>query len=255
MDAGQVTTLAQNASRVARCGRACLRLFSDCSGLSKKQLVGRFVIALIPCVVMLILMIFISVYPPPPDIRLYGIVARTALGLIGLVDWPFLHLNWSHLASNIFFVLALGFLIAVFSPLDYVLVFLVSQFVGGFFVWVSGPSAVSVIGASGVVMGFFAAIIVRAIFERSWYVQCVIVRFHIFLIQVVYFLGRNHRLLLRLFHYPGSFTRTKLWRLFRVVASTFVWALERRSNCSTFGADSQTKKTTSSASREWNAGF
>ncbi len=158
---GQVT-------RVARCSRQCARLFADCSGLTKKQLLVRFLLCLVPCVAMLVMMTVTWMLLPSADLRVYGIVARTAFGLIGLCSWPFLHFSWSHLASNVFFCLLLGFLLAVYSVLEFVMVFFSCQFIGGVLVWVSGPANVSVIGSSGIILGFFASIIVRAVFERTW---------------------------------------------------------------------------------------
>jgi membrane associated rhomboid family serine protease len=51
---------------------------------------------------------------------------------------------------------------------EYLIIWIASQVVGGFFVWVCGYSNLSVIGASGVIMGFFASIILRAWIERTF---------------------------------------------------------------------------------------
>ncbi len=81
--------------------------------------------------------------------------------------WPWLHFGWGHLFGNLPFFFALSFAICIRSIIDFVVVFCLSMWIGGLGVWLFGGSNSIHAGASGVIMGMFAALLCRVIFERS----------------------------------------------------------------------------------------
>jgi len=97
-----------------------------------------------------------------------GIRPRDAHGLIGILSAPFVHASFEHLMSN---TLPLG-LLASMALYAYPratryalpLVWLVS----GLGVWLISPSNTTTVGASGIVFGWLAFLIVRGIWTRTW---------------------------------------------------------------------------------------
>jgi len=76
--------------------------------------------------------------------------------------------DWAHFGGNIPFVIGLSAVIIIRAKRDYFIVWAVSQFVGGFIEWIIGPTNVSAVGASGVVLGFFGFLLGRFLFERTY---------------------------------------------------------------------------------------
>lgn len=97
----------------------------------------------------------------------YGIVPRTAHGLIGVVTAPLLHATWGHLLSNLVPVLIFGFLIMLGNVRQFIAVTLLVWLIAGLGVWVLGPSHTDTIGASGLVFGWLAYLVTRGVFTRS----------------------------------------------------------------------------------------
>jgi membrane associated rhomboid family serine protease len=98
----------------------------------------------------------------------YGIRPHDPGGLWpNLLFSPFLHLGLAHLLANSGPFVVLGGLIALQSPLRFVLVSLVGAFVGATVIWIVGPPGSVHIGASGLVFTYFGWLIARAIRERS----------------------------------------------------------------------------------------
>lgn len=95
----------------------------------------------------------------------FGIVPRTAYGLIGIPLSPFLHFGLNHLVSNTIVFLGLSGLIAFRGSRK---LFSVSVFIillGGLGVWALGRPAIH-IGASGLVFGYFGYLVARGWYER-----------------------------------------------------------------------------------------
>ncbi|MDQ3587854.1 MAG: rhomboid family intramembrane serine protease [Actinomycetota bacterium] len=96
-----------------------------------------------------------------------GIEPREADGLVGVATAPFLHAGFGHLASNTVPFAALGLAIAFSGLVRLAAVTLIVMLVGGLGTWLVAPQNTVHIGASGVVFGYAAYLIVRGIFNRS----------------------------------------------------------------------------------------
>jgi membrane associated rhomboid family serine protease len=98
----------------------------------------------------------------------FGIVGRTASGLVGIPLAPLLHGGFGHLIANTVPFLVLGGLVAWRSRDRFVPVLLVIVVLGGLGVWlVTSPSTVT-IGASGVLFGFATYLITAGVLTRHW---------------------------------------------------------------------------------------
>ncbi|MCX6468134.1 MAG: rhomboid family intramembrane serine protease [Corynebacteriales bacterium] len=94
-----------------------------------------------------------------------GIVPRESDGLAGIVWSPFLHAGFDHLTSNATVGAVLGFLLLLARR--FVITTAIVWIVSGFGVWLFGPAHVSTIGASGIIFGWLAFLLVRGLFNRS----------------------------------------------------------------------------------------
>lgn len=96
----------------------------------------------------------------------WGILPRQASGLIGIPLAPFLHGGLWHAASNTLPLLILGSLMLIGGRARFWAMTTGIVLLGGFLVWLFARSALHV-GASGLVFGYFGALLARAYFERS----------------------------------------------------------------------------------------
>ncbi|TCC61248.1 rhomboid family intramembrane serine protease [Kribbella pittospori] len=96
----------------------------------------------------------------------YGIIARDPQGLIGIITAPFLHLGFGHLISNTLPLVTLGLLIAVGGAARLFAVTAIVTVIGGFGTWLISPPNTITIGASGLVFGYAAYLIMRGLFNR-----------------------------------------------------------------------------------------
>ena len=96
----------------------------------------------------------------------WGILPRQASGLIGIPLAPFLHAGLWHAASNTLPLLILGSLMLIGGPIRFWTITTGVVLLGGFLVWLFARNALHV-GASGLVLGYFGALLARAYFERS----------------------------------------------------------------------------------------
>ncbi len=94
-----------------------------------------------------------------------GIQPRDLDGLDGILWAPFLHSDWGHVLSNSAPLLALGGLVAIRGRGRWLTVTAVAIVVGGFLTWLLAGGG-NHIGASGVVFGYFGALLGAAFFER-----------------------------------------------------------------------------------------
>lgn len=97
----------------------------------------------------------------------YGITPRNAEGLVGIATAPFLHAGFGHLISNTVPLLAMGAMIAVSGAMRLLSITVVVGLVSGLGVWLTSPGNSITIGASGLVFGYAAYLILRGIFNRS----------------------------------------------------------------------------------------
>ncbi len=152
----------------------CFVLLLEFLGFSKAEFWARFVVMVM---IGLSMFVMIIVTAQVPSLLFYGIQARVPIGLVGILTCPWLHGNWEHFWSNFPFVVGFSVLILFKEPLvDFFVIWGSSQLVSGIGVWVLGPTTPAVInnqvvvivtvGASGVVMGLFGALVVRLVFQR-----------------------------------------------------------------------------------------
>lgn len=102
-----------------------------------------------------------------PELGRFGLVPRRAWGLIGIISMPFLHANLRHLLANLSaLVVLLGFVFAFHSKRlpDVVLRVIL---IGGSLLWLLGRQA-NHVGASGLVYGLAAFVIVSGIVQRKF---------------------------------------------------------------------------------------
>lgn len=100
--------------------------------------------------------------------RVFGLRPRSADGVLDIMTFPLLHANLDHLLSNALPLIIFGFL-AFLSGLRVFLTVLASSWLGsGIAVWLIGGVGVTV-GASGLVFGLFAFLLVRGFVNRSWW--------------------------------------------------------------------------------------
>jgi membrane associated rhomboid family serine protease len=93
-----------------------------------------------------------------------GIFPRQWQGLSGIVLWPLLHGNISHLLMNTLPLLVLGLLVALRGHRVFILSSLIIVLLGGLGVWILGRPAYH-IGASGLAFGYFGFLIAVGVYE------------------------------------------------------------------------------------------
>ncbi len=102
-----------------------------------------------------------------------GIRPLEADGLWGIVFAPVLHANWQHLMANTIPLLVLGFLMTLAGLSRFVWATAIVWIVGGFGTWLIGNVGSSCgptdhIGASGLIFGWLAFLLVFGIFVRRF---------------------------------------------------------------------------------------
>jgi membrane associated rhomboid family serine protease len=96
-----------------------------------------------------------------------GIEPREPDGLIGVGTAPFLHAGFGHLLSNTVPFVILGLVVAFEGVKRFAAVTVIVMVVGGLGTWLFASSNTIHIGASGVVFGYAAYLIIRGVFNRS----------------------------------------------------------------------------------------
>ena len=100
----------------------------------------------------------------PIDFKDFGLVPRSFTGLVGIVTMPFLHADFGHLMGNSVPLLILLMLLAGSRARSWEIVG-ETVFFGGLLLWLFGRPA-NHIGASGLVFGLIAFLIVSGLLER-----------------------------------------------------------------------------------------
>jgi membrane associated rhomboid family serine protease len=100
-------------------------------------------------------------------LRAFGILPRTAGGLIGIFFAPFLHADATHLAANSGALLMLGWILFALEGRAMFGIMAVIIFFGGLGTWLIGRGDAIHIGASGLIYGIFGYILAAGIFKRS----------------------------------------------------------------------------------------
>ena len=95
-------------------------------------------------------------------------------GLWGIIFAPVLHANWQHLAANTVPLLVLGFFVTLAGMSRFVWATAIIWILGGFGTWLIGNVGSSCgptdhIGASGLIFGYLAFLLVFGIFVRRFW--------------------------------------------------------------------------------------
>ena len=96
----------------------------------------------------------------------WGILPRTVGGLIGVPLAPFIHAGLWHAISNTVPIFILGGFMLSTGEDRFWRITVIIILISGALVWLFARSSYHV-GASGLVLGYFGALLARAIFERS----------------------------------------------------------------------------------------
>lgn len=99
-----------------------------------------------------------------PSIDRFGVVPRTAGGLIGIAAMPFLHASFAHLLGNTVPLFILLTLLAGSRARSWTIAAGIG-FLGGFLLWIFGRPA-NHVGASGLVFGLITFLIASGLLER-----------------------------------------------------------------------------------------
>jgi len=116
------------------------------------------------------LMIVLQTINWATDYRLatWGIDPRSWEGLLGVLFAPLLHGSWAHLWSNLVPLVIMGVLIMLSGVRQFLAVTALVWLVSGLGVWLIAPANTTTVGASGIVFGWLAFLIVRGIWTRTW---------------------------------------------------------------------------------------
>lgn len=95
-----------------------------------------------------------------------GVNPHEAGGLIGIPFMPFLHTGFAHLGSNTVPLLVLGTMVALGGSRRFVLVTVIVTISSGLGIWLVADAGTLHLGASGVVFGYAAYLMVRGLYTR-----------------------------------------------------------------------------------------
>lgn len=109
-------------------------------------------------------LVFLVSLVSPVNLLAYGVIPRTAWGLVGIVASPFLHADWSHIVSNTVPLLVLLLLLAG-SRANSAKIVLLIILLSGALLWLFGRPAIHV-GASGLIFGLMVFLVASGILER-----------------------------------------------------------------------------------------
>ncbi len=96
-----------------------------------------------------------------------GIRPRSDAGMSGILFGPLIHSDWAHLIGNSVPLLVLGFLLALSGIRTFLAVTAVVWLTSGLGVWLVGSTFTVHVGASGIVFGWIAYLILRGVFARK----------------------------------------------------------------------------------------
>lgn len=98
----------------------------------------------------------------------FGLRPRSPDGILDILTFPLLHANLAHLMSNTLPLIIFGFLVFLSGLRVFITALASSWLCSGVVVWLIGGFRVTV-GASGLVFGLFAFLLVRGFVNRNWW--------------------------------------------------------------------------------------
>jgi membrane associated rhomboid family serine protease len=98
-----------------------------------------------------------------------GIQPHVVQGLDGVVLAPFLHVSFEHVTANSVPLILLGTFVLAAGTRRFLAATAFIALVSGLGVWLIGDPRTVVVGASGVIFGYFGLLVARGVVERSWW--------------------------------------------------------------------------------------
>ncbi|MEV4617974.1 rhomboid family intramembrane serine protease [Asanoa sp. NPDC049573] len=98
-----------------------------------------------------------------------GIIPRSVYGLDGIIFSPLLHDGFEHLYGNSVPLILLGTFVLAAGARRFIWSTAFIMLVSGLGVWITAPPDTVVVGASGVIFGYFGLLLARGIVERTWW--------------------------------------------------------------------------------------
>lgn len=97
----------------------------------------------------------------------FGLRPRRPDGILDILTFPLLHANIGHLLSNSLPLIIFGFLVFMSGIRVFVTALALSWLGSGMAVWLIGDGLT--VGASGLVFGLFAFLLLRGFLNRNWW--------------------------------------------------------------------------------------
>lgn len=92
---------------------------------------------------------------------------RSEAGLAGIAFGPLLHDDWAHLIANSVPLLVLGFVLALSGVRTFATVTAIIWLTSGLGTWLIGSGYTVHVGASGIVFGWIAYLVLRGVFAGN----------------------------------------------------------------------------------------
>ncbi|PCH61850.1 MAG: rhomboid family intramembrane serine protease [SAR86 cluster bacterium] len=116
--------------------------------------------------ILLMWLLYLIALLSPISFLNFGIMPRSLGGLIGLFTAPFVHLGLYHILSNSIPFVILGLLVRMEGRARFIKVTAIIMVIGGLVPWLFS-GADSIVGASGLVFGYWAYLLCNGIYTRS----------------------------------------------------------------------------------------